>query len=387
MPRLNLTTSLTSMLFLVFLPSAWGQKPPLTLDEFFNAVDIRSVQISPDGHGVVIETVRPDWAAQRFRNDLWLYRDDSGGSLVQFTQSGHDRAPQWSPDGRWIAFLSDRKRAAGESRVSDAADRAQVEKDVAQVFVISSSGGEPVSVTFGDEELHTFAWSADSHAIYFATRDPWTQEQKDTYKREWNDVIQFRESERGDTIFSVEVVSTLAQSTAGARQLAAPPGPKRLAAMPYRVEQMATSPDGNSLAFTTNSPSERGETPEPNRIYVIDLQKGAARLVLHTLGHPSWAGAGGIRWSPDNRNIFFVYAYGIPEGPYEIPQTRLYQVAASGGGSRSMGIGIHGRPGQLRGHLGWQHYSRRAPRRRSWGLRRPERRCESQPSAGLGRHV
>ena len=331
MPRLNLTTSLTSMLFLVFLPSAWGQKPPLTLDEFFNAVDIRSVQISPDGHGVVIETVRPDWAAQRFRNDLWLYRDDSGGSLVQFTQSGHDRAPQWSPDGRWIAFLSDRKRAAGESRVSDAADRAQVEKDVAQVFVISSSGGEPVSVTFGDEELHTFAWSADSHAIYFATRDPWTQEQKDTYKREWNDVIQFRESERGDTIFSVEVVSTLAQSTAGARQLAAPPGPKRLAAMPYRVEQMATSPDGNSLAFTTNSPSERGETPEPNRIYVIDLQKGAARLVLHTLGHPSWAGAGGIRWSPDNRNIFFVYAYGIPEGPYEIPQTRLYQVAASGG--------------------------------------------------------
>src|ERR1700691_1009366 len=85
-------------------------KPKLTLDEFFNSVDYPSVAISPDGHSVVIATERADWDQQTFRSDLWLYRDDAkAGTLIPLTQSGHDTEPRWSPDGRWIAFLSERK--------------------------------------------------------------------------------------------------------------------------------------------------------------------------------------------------------------------------------------------------------------------------------------
>ncbi len=101
MPRLGVTTFLTSLLFFLLLPGTHAQKPPLTLDEFFNAVYFQSVQISPDGHAVVVETLRADWSASRFSNDVWLYRDDTGGSLVQLTQSGHDSSPQRSPDGHW----------------------------------------------------------------------------------------------------------------------------------------------------------------------------------------------------------------------------------------------------------------------------------------------
>src|ERR1700685_3482385 len=90
-------------------------KPKLTLDEFFNSVSYSSVAISPDGSSVVIGTERSDWDQKIFRTDLWLYRDDAstgspnGPTLIQLTQSGHDSNPKWSPDGRWIAFLSDRK--------------------------------------------------------------------------------------------------------------------------------------------------------------------------------------------------------------------------------------------------------------------------------------
>ena len=66
-------------LAIIFLASARGQKAPLTLDDFFNAVEIRAVQTSPDGHAVVIETSRADWSANRFRQDLWLYRDTGEG--------------------------------------------------------------------------------------------------------------------------------------------------------------------------------------------------------------------------------------------------------------------------------------------------------------------
>src|ERR1700744_5055692 len=88
-------------------PSA---KPLLTLDDFFNSVDIPNVRLSPDGRAVAIETTRADWDGNRFRSDVWLYGDEArdSGSLVQLTQSGHDRNPEFSPDGRWIAFLSDR---------------------------------------------------------------------------------------------------------------------------------------------------------------------------------------------------------------------------------------------------------------------------------------
>src|SRR3981189_3198664 len=88
-------------------------KPKLTLDEFFNSVSFPSVKVSQDGNSVVIETERADWEQQIFRKELWLYRTASG-SLTQLTQSGHDSSPQWSPDGQWIAFLSERKAGGGK---------------------------------------------------------------------------------------------------------------------------------------------------------------------------------------------------------------------------------------------------------------------------------
>ena len=108
--------SLPSSLIFALIAVAQN-KPKLTLDEFFNSVSFPALEISPDGNSVVIGTDRADWDQQIFRKDLWLYRDDGkGGSLIQLTQSGHDTEPKWSPDGRWIAFLSERKAAADKDK-------------------------------------------------------------------------------------------------------------------------------------------------------------------------------------------------------------------------------------------------------------------------------
>src|SRR3979411_3199493 len=262
--------------------AAADNKPKLTLDEFFNSVSFSGIELSPDGNSVVIGTERADWDQQIFRGDLWLYRDDAkAGSLFQLTQSGHDSSPKWSPDGLWIAFLSERKTTTEKSS-SDADTK---DEGISQIYLISPSGGEAFAVTQGEEEVHTFSWSADSHTLYFATRNPWTKQQKDDYKKEWKDVLQYRTAERGDTIFALDLATALARhATATAKEESETekesdltPGTRAIAKSPLRVEDLVNSPDGSKLAFITNAVNQRQEKYEDIEVYSLDLNVARTR--------------------------------------------------------------------------------------------------------------
>ncbi|PYX89735.1 MAG: hypothetical protein DMG68_04105 [Acidobacteria bacterium] len=153
-------------------------------------MEFEVLKLSPDGNSLVISTNRADWEHSVFRHDLWLYRDTgpAAGSLVQLTQSGHDTDPHWSPDGKWIAFLSERKTTTEKGSDSDNAE--SKDSGVNQLLLISANGGEAFALTEGEEEVHAFAWSQDSRTLYFATRLPWTKAQKDGYKKNWKDDFQ-----------------------------------------------------------------------------------------------------------------------------------------------------------------------------------------------------
>jgi dipeptidyl aminopeptidase/acylaminoacyl peptidase len=305
-----------------------SEKPKLTLDEFFNYVEILAVAVSPDGNSVVINTERADWDQSIFRRDLWLYRDD-GKSLIQLTQSGDNTKPQWSPDGRWIAFVSERKSA----KEDDAK-----EEEVAQLYLIPVGGGEAFPVTQGDEEVHSFSWSPDSRAIYFATRAPWTKAQKDAYKKEWKDVVQYRAAERGDMIFRIDVADAVARRAAeGTKpeqdsedESDATPGAHALAQTPWRVHELEASPDGRQLAFASESVSEREEKIGEFEIYTIELANATIDRAPRQITHNE-AQEQDLRWAKDSKHIFFEVQYGSVEGKYKDSQTRLYWVDAETG--------------------------------------------------------
>ena len=338
-----------SLVAALLLSCAFAQsKPKLTLDEFFNSVGISNVEISPEGNRVVIVAERADWDRESFRTDLYLYRDDTK-SLIQLTQSGHDSDPKWSPDGKWIAFTAERESSAEKSSDADGDSKGK-DGETTQLYLISPDGGEAFAITQGGEDVHAFAWSADSKTIYFSTRLPWTKAQKDSYKREWNDVLEYRTAERGDAIFALDVAGALDRHALRAEKVEkkendeeedpTPGAPAVAALTSLRIDHIEVSPDGAKLAFLSNAVNQRQEKYEDVEIYTVDLVEARRRLTAGKYSSftaaphrvtTNQAQEVRIRWAPDNRHVFFLVEVGNVNGPYLDLQPHLYWIDTQSG--------------------------------------------------------
>ena len=93
-----------------------------------------------------------------YRSAIWVVPVDGSDEPRQFTSGERrDASPRWSPDGRPLAFASNR----------DGEDEAKAK---AQLYVMPADGGEPRKLTDGDESVEAIAWSPDSTRIAFARR-------------------------------------------------------------------------------------------------------------------------------------------------------------------------------------------------------------------------
>src|SRR3954462_12120811 len=62
--------------------------------------------VSPDGRIAVVAVSRLDLDADEYRGQLWAVATDGSGPARPLTTGHRDSAPAFSPDGRWLAFLS-----------------------------------------------------------------------------------------------------------------------------------------------------------------------------------------------------------------------------------------------------------------------------------------
>jgi acylaminoacyl-peptidase len=327
---------------------AQSSKPAITLDEYLNTTDIINARLSPDGSSAVIESEDPDWKNNVFRNDLWLWTASTG--LHPLTHSGSEENPRWSPDGKWIAFTSDRPLDS-DSADADGDDDSNADKPQ-RLWVIPVTGGEALPLYAQKLDVHTFAWSTDSKSIYFSTTAPLTHDEQDEQKKEWKDVIRWREQNRGDLLLKIEVGPALAHAleTPHASKVAKaaedkdsapllPPHAGTITTSDLAIEEIVPSPDGKQLAFLTGPVHHRVEDPANFEIFLVSSQGGTAKQITHNQALETQ-----IHWGSDNRTLYFEVqaAGGSLEGPYTDIQGRLYRMDTASGEITRLGAQFTG---------------------------------------------
>ena len=135
-----------------------AQEPPksagpklLTPEASLNLRNISDLQFSPDGSRLAFVVTEPA-KGERRAHHIWIYEKQSG-AIREFTFSAKSEfLPRWSPDGKQLAFLSDR-------------DEQQ------QAYAMRGDGGEASPLTKGKRGVKNFAWSPNGKQIAFLAPD------------------------------------------------------------------------------------------------------------------------------------------------------------------------------------------------------------------------
>ena len=137
-------------------PSPHPSPHPMTLDDLDLLKDVDDPRVSPDGKWVAYTVEADDNGGERQRHRRSL--DGELGRLAGY--SGYERwnfdasvspEPRWSPDGRYLSFLSDRE---GAPKVEGA-----------QVWLLDRRGGEAHQLTAIKDKLTAYEWSPDSKTL------------------------------------------------------------------------------------------------------------------------------------------------------------------------------------------------------------------------------
>ena len=192
-------------------------------------------------------------------------------------------APDWSPDGRYLAFLSSRFDPSEPDDEDEDADPQP------QVWILPIDGGEARKVTATKEGVIAYAWTPDSASIVYLSPEtrpaPIESVRKDDRNRRHIDPIVDLEDRLRRQFWRVDVEEKK---------------PKLLFTADYGVQEFALSPDGNRICYATNYSGEWNDYHLVD-LWVRDLTDGAAFKLLERPGgktHP--------RWSPESDRVAFL---------------------------------------------------------------------------------
>ena len=275
---------------------------PMVPEDLFRIRFVGDPQFHPDGRRVAFVVTTLSEGLDEYLSTIWVV-DVDGGDPRPFTRGPRrDTAPRWSPDGRWLAFVSEREK-----------------KGKGQLHVMPADGGEAVRLTQLRPGVTSPAWSPDGRWLAFVSRVGGWEEPTDEEERERSkppriiDVLKYKSNGVGFVYDRPEHVFVVSPDGGPARQLTMGP---------FDSHHPTWAPDGQRVAFVSARHAERDEDGAAD-VFTVPVEGGEVCQLTRTEGPASWP-----VFSPDGRTVAYL-GHSDPRGVSR--HHRVYTVPADGG--------------------------------------------------------
>jgi len=270
------TLAIATLVLTTAIAASAQTKRPAVFDDVLNIKAVQGATVSPDGK-MAIYTVRK-WVDEQdkkeARTHIWRVPTDgsSPGRQISFGERG-DSQPQFSPDGKFISFVSSRGGAEAK----------------AQIYLMAIDGGEAWKLTDAKEGISTqgvnYAWSPDSGSIAYVTTDPRSAEEEANIKKRDDERV-FEGDFRYAHAWVVDVNTKQATRITEGTQWTVQGAP-------------SWSPDSKRFVFgTAVTPMLRDNRRD---VYVADVVAKRVEKIS-----TNWGSDSSPRWSQDGATIAFV---------------------------------------------------------------------------------
>ena len=272
-------------------PARAGGKPSsraFTVEHAIAMKQIQSPTWSRDGRRLAFVVNAPDTSENTTNQDVWLWEADTDSCRALTRHAKNDYAPQFSPGGDTLAFLSPRDSDEGKP----------------SIWLLPLRGGEPWKLAMFAESVGEMRWSPDGRSIVFTMLDTLSKHEKDWRKKKWDHVVE-HEIPQYNHLWVIDVAS--------GRQ-------RRLTSGEFMTNDPLWSPDSRSILFRWN-PTGRVDDGQLTDFAVVPAAGGAVRKLDAIVD-------GSAAWSPDGRWIAWA---GGSDRASHVEKTDLWVAPATGG--------------------------------------------------------
>ena len=255
--------------------------PYMSVDDLLELRILSAPRLSPDGTQIAFAAQQSDAGKNATSSSIWLVnatggKGDTARQLTNLENAAHDTLPCWSPDGKTLAFLSDRGGST-------------------QIYLLSIAGGEARQLSRLSQDVSEYNWRPDGTALL--AHSPWKaadeQQQPDSsttsivftrLDEQWDDVGFKHGRHQQLWLISLDGKAT------------------RLTSEPVDIVNSCWSPGGTEIAFCTN------RRPDPDlsasaALWVLNVSSGQMRRLSPETGLAQMPA-----WSPDGQRLAYYYS-------------------------------------------------------------------------------
>ena len=299
----TLPTIMTKAITLLFVAVSLIPGRGITPEDYLRFEFVGNPAVSPDGKLVAFPLTKINEKLNRRLTAIWLVPyDGSAPPRLLTAESVSSSNPQWSPDGKTLAFLSTRGEGAR-----------------AQLWLLSMDGGEPKLLTSLKNGVSSFQWSpqGDRFAVISRTgpsdkgSSPSDVRHYTHIRYKFNDTGWF--DDKRSHLFVVNAKTGVSTQLTDGQD--------------WDDTEPAWSPDGSTLAFVSDRSGKAYEDSRDTDVWTIPAQGGAlTKISDHIEADVS------PRYSPDGKTIAFLGSIKQRQHP------KIFLAAATGGAPSRLAV-------------------------------------------------